>query len=173
REAAARPLHQLRPHLVGRRGDRRLTHATLNGMRVYGHDHDDPEQGPLPDREYVQLYGGPLDGQLHDVTGMTVADQRDGALLITEQGAHGPGGRADYAPGEQAGRWRWTGRPPATTTCPPAADPDSAEAPADTHGRGLRRVRATGASRPGSRAGPRKAGRAGAASRTGSTGSCR
>src|SRR5690606_9226090 len=121
----------------GRLGDGSMVQVIQNGRRVDVNYHDDPEQGPLPDREYVQLYGGPLDGQLHDVTGMTVADQRDGALLITEQGAHGPGGRADYAPGEQAGRWRWTGRPPATTTCPPAADPDSAEAPADTHGRGL------------------------------------
>ncbi|MFE9921588.1 hypothetical protein ACFYQA_08395 [Streptomyces sp. NPDC005774] len=81
-------------------------------MRVYGHDHTDPEQGPLPGREYVELLGGPLDGQLYDVTDLSPAEQRDGALLITEQGAHGPGGRADYEPGNQAGRWEWRGDMP-------------------------------------------------------------
>lgn len=79
-------------------------------MRVYGHDPDHP--GPHPDREYVQLYGGPLDGQLYDVTTLSPADQQDGALLITEQGAHGPGGRADYAPGTRPGRWEWQGDVP-------------------------------------------------------------
>ncbi|MFB7461263.1 hypothetical protein [Streptomyces sp. NPDC056188] len=81
-------------------------------MRVYGHNPSDPQQGPRPGREYVELHGGPLDGQLYDVTGMTPANQRDGALLITEQGAYGAGGRADYALGEQAGRWEWLGDVP-------------------------------------------------------------
>ncbi|MBQ0827683.1 hypothetical protein [Streptomyces tagetis] len=81
----------------------------MSGPRVYGHDHDDPQQGPQPGREYVELHGGPLDGLLYDVTGMSVADQRDGALLITEHGAHGPGGRADYALAATAGRWEWRG----------------------------------------------------------------
>ncbi|WP_042170142.1 hypothetical protein [Streptomyces sp. NBRC 110035] len=81
-------------------------------MRVYGHDPTDPEQGPQDGREYVELLGGPLDGQLYDVTGMSPAEQQEGALLITEQGAYGPGGRADYTLGDTAGQWEWRGDVP-------------------------------------------------------------
>lgn len=81
-------------------------------MRVYGHDHDHPEQGPLPDREYVELCGGPLDGMLYDVTDMTPEEQREGALLITDHGAYGAGGRADYGLGPRPGRWEWRGDVP-------------------------------------------------------------
>ncbi|MFD4973644.1 hypothetical protein [Streptomyces sp. NPDC058424] len=34
--------------------------------RVYGHDHGDPNPGPLPHRTYATLMGGPLDGLLLD-----------------------------------------------------------------------------------------------------------
>ncbi|MET8412484.1 hypothetical protein ABZV34_31070 [Streptomyces sp. NPDC005195] len=37
--------------------------------RVYGHDHDDPNPGPLPHQTYAVLVGGPLDGLLLDITG--------------------------------------------------------------------------------------------------------
>ncbi|MFE4720520.1 hypothetical protein ACFRLW_29695 [Streptomyces sp. NPDC056728] len=30
--------------------------------RIYGHDHDDPNPGPLPHRTYATPIGGPLDG---------------------------------------------------------------------------------------------------------------
>ncbi|MFC9622089.1 hypothetical protein ACFTXM_19545 [Streptomyces sp. NPDC056930] len=35
--------------------------------RVYGHDHDDPNPGPLPHQTYAALVGGPLDGLLLDI----------------------------------------------------------------------------------------------------------
>lgn len=78
-------------------------------MRVYGHD---PGEGPQPGREYVELCGGPLDGQFLDVTDMTPAEQAEGALLITPRGAYGPGGRSDYGLGNHPGRWDWRGDVP-------------------------------------------------------------
>ncbi|WP_326621964.1 hypothetical protein OHA57_40035 (plasmid) [Streptomyces anulatus] len=50
----------------------------------------------------MELVGGPLDGQLLDVTGLSTglstAEQADGALLIAPGSVYGPGGRADYEP---------------------------------------------------------------------------
>ncbi|MDF9874542.1 hypothetical protein OKW18_006680 [Streptomyces pratensis] len=40
----------------------------LNG-RVYVHDHNDPNPGPLPHRTYAELVGGPLGGLLLDTGG--------------------------------------------------------------------------------------------------------
>ncbi|MFF1648630.1 hypothetical protein [Streptomyces sp. NPDC058240] len=40
----------------------------LPQRRVYGSDHDDPDPYEQPGREYVELVGGALDGQLVDVT---------------------------------------------------------------------------------------------------------
>nr|WP_030762200.1 hypothetical protein [Streptomyces griseus] len=77
--------------------------------RVYGTDrHEDPR--PQPGRTYTELCGGPLDGQLLDVTGWTDDALGEGAALLTEAGACGPGGRALYdpVPGDP-GRWEWTG----------------------------------------------------------------
>lgn len=77
--------------------------------RVYGADHDDPDPGPRPGRDYVELVGGPLDGLLLDVTGRTPRELADGAALTTEIGGFGPGGRTVYEP--RAGdtrRWDWT-----------------------------------------------------------------
>lgn len=85
------------------------------GRRVYGADHDDPDPGPLPGHLYRQLAGGPLDGSLLDVTGWTEDQLADGALLITEHGHHGPGGRADYGPPQGdplAPTWVWLGDVP-------------------------------------------------------------
>ncbi|MEV7907476.1 hypothetical protein [Streptomyces anulatus] len=45
---------------------------------------------------YVELIGGPLDGQLLNVTSYTPEERADGALLISNHGAHGLGGRSDY-----------------------------------------------------------------------------
>ncbi|MEV7715557.1 hypothetical protein, partial [Streptomyces sp. NPDC088270] len=63
--------------------------------------------------QYVELVGGPLDGQLVDVTHWTPADRAGGAMLITNNGACGAGGRAEYEarPGEPR-LWDWAGDVP-------------------------------------------------------------
>lgn len=66
--------------------------------RVYGADHDDPDPGPRPGRDYVELTGGPLDGLLLDVTGWGAADRAEGAALTTEIGSYGAGGKCWYGP---------------------------------------------------------------------------
>ncbi|MGW1154812.1 hypothetical protein ACWD45_26460 [Streptomyces rubiginosohelvolus] len=77
---------------------------------IYGTDHDDPDpRTPTPGHVYVQLVGGPLDGQLLDVTGFTPDERADGALLISPHGAYGPGSRSDYEPRDDPGRWEWQG----------------------------------------------------------------
>ncbi|MGW6145477.1 hypothetical protein [Streptomyces sp. NPDC055140] len=65
--------------------------------RVYGHDHDDPNPGPLPHRTYATLIGGPLDGLLLDVTDWRPEEIDGGVALSTELGRW-PGGRALYDP---------------------------------------------------------------------------
>ncbi|MET7636605.1 hypothetical protein [Streptomyces sp. NPDC005078] len=78
--------------------------------RVYGADHDDPDPGPKAGHEYRELVGGPLDGLLLDVTGWTDAALRDGARLLTEIGAYGPGGRSEYKPRlVEPLKWDWRG----------------------------------------------------------------
>ncbi|MCD9879838.1 hypothetical protein [Streptomyces guryensis] len=69
--------------------------------RVYGHDHEDPDPGPLPGRTYAALVGGPLDGLLLDITGRRPQEVDEGAALPTEL-SRWPGGRAlyDRHPGE-------------------------------------------------------------------------
>ncbi|WSX34066.1 hypothetical protein OG520_44905 (plasmid) [Streptomyces sp. NBC_00984] len=82
--------------------------------RVYGAYHDDPDPWEQPGQRYVELVGGPLDGQLLDVTSWPEAHLADGgACLITEASSYGPGGRADYEgrPGDP-GRWDWAGDSP-------------------------------------------------------------
>ncbi|MFF6903951.1 hypothetical protein [Streptomyces hydrogenans] len=76
--------------------------------RVYDTDRgEDPR--PLPGHTYTELCGGPLDGQLLDVTGRTDDALTKAAALITEAAAHGPGGRALYDPAPVVpgapGRW--------------------------------------------------------------------
>lgn len=66
--------------------------------RVYGADHEDPDPGPRPGREYVELVGGPLDGLLLDVTDWSAAHRQESVSLPTELGRYGHGGRALYAP---------------------------------------------------------------------------
>lgn len=65
--------------------------------RVYGHDYDAPNPGPLPWQTYAALIGGPLDGLLLDITGWQPEEVDDGAALSTEL-AQFPGGRALYDP---------------------------------------------------------------------------
>ncbi|MDX3238946.1 hypothetical protein PV392_25305 [Streptomyces sp. ME03-5709C] len=78
--------------------------------RVYGADVDDPDPGPKPGREYRELVGGPLDGLLFDVTGVTEPQHCAGVELRTDIGRFGPGGRARYAPRPGDGaRWDWRG----------------------------------------------------------------
>ncbi|WPO76545.1 MULTISPECIES: hypothetical protein [unclassified Streptomyces] len=79
--------------------------------RVYGADHDHP--GPRPDRRYVELVGGPLDGLLLDITGWTRGEVATGVALPTELGQFGAGGRVMYdpRPGDPS-RFDWTGDTP-------------------------------------------------------------
>ncbi|MFE9908642.1 hypothetical protein [Streptomyces clavifer] len=53
--------------------------------------------GEVPGHRYATLTGGPLDGQLIDVTGWSVQELLDGAALIALLGVFGPGGRSHYA----------------------------------------------------------------------------
>ncbi|MCY0962719.1 hypothetical protein [Streptomyces sp. H27-H5] len=84
------------------------------GARLYGRDDDD--QGALvAGHVYAALLGAPLDGELLlDVTGWVAAELVEGALLITDRGLYGPGGRAFYAPaeGDPAGPFLWHGDTP-------------------------------------------------------------
>ncbi|WP_030592966.1 hypothetical protein [Streptomyces anulatus] len=82
--------------------------------RVYGSERDDSECGPQPGRDYRELTGGPLDGQLLDVSGWTEEEITTGAYLITPHSAFGPGGRASYAPtfSRPGGPWVWEGDVP-------------------------------------------------------------
>ncbi|MFF8833171.1 hypothetical protein [Streptomyces sp. NPDC015131] len=81
--------------------------------RVYGADHDDPDPGPRPDRDYGELVGGPLDGLLLDVTGWTGAQLTEEVRLPTEIGRYGPGGRTHYCRREaDPARWDWSGDSP-------------------------------------------------------------
>lgn len=75
---------------------------------MYGSERDDSESGPQAGREYRELTGGPLDGQLIEVTGWTDEEITTGAHLIT---VYGPGGRASYAPtfSRPGGPWVWEG----------------------------------------------------------------
>ncbi|MDT0493638.1 hypothetical protein RM717_24365 [Streptomyces griseus] len=71
--------------------------------RVYGTEHDLPATGPQPGRTYRELTGGPLDGQLIDVTGWTDEEITTGAYLITLHSAYAPTiSRPD-------GPWVWEG----------------------------------------------------------------
>lgn len=87
---------------------------TENARWVYGTDHDDPDPYALqPGNTYVELVGGPLDGQLLDVTALAPDERADGALLMTDNGAYGAGGRADYEPRPGCpDRWDWSGDVP-------------------------------------------------------------
>ncbi|MFF3018236.1 hypothetical protein [Streptomyces sp. NPDC057939] len=79
--------------------------------RVYGWEPGE-QAGRTVGREYAELVGGLLDGQLLDVTGWTAADRAGGVLLIADLGLYGPGGRADYAPDDDdaaGGLFRWRG----------------------------------------------------------------
>ncbi|GLW03414.1 hypothetical protein ACIP46_27195 [Streptomyces lavendulae] len=69
---------------------------------------------PAPGRVYVRLAGGPLDGQLLDVTSLSLREWAEGVLLITDRGLYGPGGRALYSPSEAdpGGPFRWEGDTP-------------------------------------------------------------
>ncbi|KIF72942.1 hypothetical protein QR77_00880 [Streptomyces sp. 150FB] len=80
----------------------------LMRRRVYGADHDDPDPGPQQGHVYRELVGGPLDGLLLDVTGWTARQLREGAGLVTEIGAYGPGGHAVYVPrADDPAHWDW------------------------------------------------------------------
>lgn len=72
--------------------------ASWWNRRVYGAERDDPDPGPRPDHVYVELVGGPLDGLLLDVTGWPTQEVVEGAMLMSDHGAFGPGGRSDYEP---------------------------------------------------------------------------
>ncbi|GLW58130.1 hypothetical protein [Kitasatospora phosalacinea] len=81
----------------------------LRGRRVYGAEPgEDP--GPEPGHEYRELVGGPLDGQLVDVTGWDADMLECGAALIAPLGHYGAGGRAHYEPRpDDPHLWDWEG----------------------------------------------------------------
>ncbi|MFJ3882432.1 hypothetical protein ACIPW5_33935 [Streptomyces sp. NPDC090077] len=84
--------------------------------QVYGAGPDGPDPGPQPEHDYVELVGGPLDGLLLDVTGWLPQEIVDGALLMSDHGAFGPGGRSGYEPAGPGpggvGRFLWRGDVP-------------------------------------------------------------
>ncbi|MEV5864358.1 hypothetical protein AB0L83_32145 [Streptomyces sp. NPDC052071] len=82
--------------------------------RVYGTEHDAPTTGPQPGHTYRELVGGPLDGQLIEVTGWTDEEITTGAQLIIPHSAYGAGGRASYGPtfSRPDGPWVWEGDVP-------------------------------------------------------------
>jgi hypothetical protein len=83
----------------------------LSGRRVYGADYEDA--GTRPDRTYVELVGGPLDGLLLDVTGWSDKALREGAALRTDLGRYGDTGRSLYEPRSGDGRrFDWQGDTP-------------------------------------------------------------
>ena len=65
---------------------------------MYGSERDDSAPGPQPGRDYRELIGGPLDGQLMEVTGWMDEAIATGAYLVTPHSTYGPGGRASYGP---------------------------------------------------------------------------
>ncbi|MFJ8770237.1 hypothetical protein [Streptomyces clavifer] len=64
-------------------------------MTIYESEPDEPS-GVVPGHRYAELVGGPLDGQLIDVTDWSVQQLLDGAALIALLGTYGPGGRSHY-----------------------------------------------------------------------------
>ncbi|MFJ8621134.1 hypothetical protein ACIRD4_35815 [Streptomyces clavifer] len=81
-------------------------------MRIYGSEPGESDI-EVPGHRYAALIGGPLDGQLIDVTGWSRQQLVDGTALITELGAFGPGGRTHYEgrPGD-LDRLHWIGDTP-------------------------------------------------------------
>ncbi|MFJ8164145.1 hypothetical protein ACIRBY_24890 [Streptomyces sp. NPDC096136] len=82
---------------------------------VYGAEADGSDTGPKPGHTYVELVGGPPDGMLLDITGWSPREVVDGALLMSDRGSFGPGGRCDYVPpegGGAAGPLVWRGDTP-------------------------------------------------------------
>ncbi|MFJ2102903.1 hypothetical protein ACIOHR_37775 [Streptomyces anulatus] len=64
-------------------------------------------------RRGAAVVGGPLDGQLLNVTALTAEEQADGAHLMANNSAYGFGGRADYEPRPScATRWDRSGYAP-------------------------------------------------------------
>ena len=67
--------------------------------------------GRQPGHTYVRLAGGPVDGQLLDVTGWTKAALKQGAMLLTDEGE--PSAWAVYKPrlgDTEAEVWHWESR---------------------------------------------------------------
>ncbi|MFD9831928.1 hypothetical protein [[Kitasatospora] papulosa] len=80
--------------------------------RIYGAEPD--PYATLPGHDYVQLLGGPLDGQLLNITGLTPEQRVVGVYLIAPHTTCVPGRRVVYVPA--AGRaddvWVWQGQVP-------------------------------------------------------------
>ncbi|WP_328493493.1 hypothetical protein OHS59_12575 [Streptomyces sp. NBC_00414] len=76
-----------------------------------GQVYDHP--GPLPNQDYAELVGGPLDGLLLDITNWTADEIQTGVALMTELGQFDAGGWAlcNPRPGER-NRWDWSGDSP-------------------------------------------------------------
>ncbi|MFJ7271346.1 hypothetical protein ACIQV3_32695 [Streptomyces sp. NPDC099050] len=65
--------------------------------------------GPSPGHAYVALLGGPLGGRLFHVSGWSKQERAVSALLITDHGFFGAGGRALCKPSPAApeGSFLW------------------------------------------------------------------
>lgn len=80
-------------------------------MRIYGDGPGDASIHAAGTR--VRGAGRRSAGQFLDVTGWSVQQLLDGALLICKSGMYGPGGRSDYAGvAGEAGRLYWQGDSP-------------------------------------------------------------
>lgn len=97
---------------------------------MYGSHHDDPDE--QPGHGYVELVGA-LDGQLVDVTHWTPAERATGAMLITNDGMYGAGGRAG-----DPSQWGWAGD---TLLSPPRPRVGPAVGPPPARGLAFRRWR--------------------------------
>ncbi|MET8608658.1 hypothetical protein ABZV92_34495 [Streptomyces rubiginosohelvolus] len=81
--------------------------------RIYGTDHDDPRT-PEPGHVYVQLVNAPSTGS-SSASPTTPPEERTegGALLMSNHGLYGLGGRSDCEPRPgDSDRWDWQGDTP-------------------------------------------------------------
>lgn len=70
--------------------------------------------GAMSEPQWMELVGGPLDGQRLDVSACTEEEIADGFALIADQGGTWLGGRSLYdpRPGVDDGRLYWSGDVP-------------------------------------------------------------
>ncbi|MFB7949623.1 hypothetical protein ACFC6L_32475 [Kitasatospora phosalacinea] len=72
---------------------------------VYG---SAPRRRPTPGGTYLELHGGPFDGQLLDVAGWTPDELAEGACLVVPGDRTGPLAAYESDPDDPT-RWRYRG----------------------------------------------------------------